>query len=268
MAIRTRRGNNADFDPNKLLSGEPATVLDDGKIKWCISPGNVKTVATVEDMTEAISEANQAIIDELTAGANAVANVVEGVLDGVNNLIDSNGKYYTIKVDNGELYLEEIEPDPSPPISQTILDDIADLQDGKVDKTSIVQNTTVNDPAKIPSSAVTHGLQEEINDIDEDLSALASAIGALRLVQKGENGATAQTVTFTAVNSALYLFVAARAVMGHGCMYLIRSAGGNASFTPIKENTDICALSNSGLTISINLKQSYTVYSIIRLADL
>lgn len=170
MAIRTRRGNSADFDPDKLVSGEPATVTDNGKIKWCVSPGNVKTIATIEDMTDAITEANQPIIEQLTDGANAVANVVEGVLDGVNHVIDSNGTAYKIGMDNGELFLEELEEDTSEPASSRILQDIEDLQNNKINKTSIVQNTSVSDTDKVPSAAVTNSLQRQINEQNNNLT--------------------------------------------------------------------------------------------------
>lgn len=175
MAIRTRRGNSADFDPDKLVSGEPATVTDNGKIKWCVSPGNVKTIATIEDMTDAITEANQPIIEQLTDGANAVANVVEGVLDGVNHVIDSNGTAYKIGMDNGELFLEELEEDTSEPASSRILQDIEDLQNNKINKTSIVQNTSVSDTDKVPSAAVTNSLQRQINEQNNNLANIFAA---------------------------------------------------------------------------------------------
>lgn len=251
MAIRTRRGNNADFDPNKLLSGEPATVTDDRKIKWCVAPGDVRTLATVEDMTEAIAEANQPIIEQLTAGANAVANVVEGVLDGVNNLIDSNGKYYTIKVDNGELYLEEIEPDPSPPISQTILDDIADLQDGKVDKTSIVQNTTVNDPNKIPSSAVTYGLQQQINAQNDNLAQLSG----LKVEQFYVDQFTPVNKTYA--NRAL--LITGRAARGTKGIYYFEPQSGVLTFF---ENTDL-TVTCTDKVIAITNKQATAAYCLL-----
>jgi len=173
MAIQTRRGNAIDFNSNKMLPGEPATVIDGGKIKWCVSPGNVKTIATVEDMASSISDADQIIIDELTAGANAAANVVEGVLDGVNHIIDDNGTYYQLNSADGGMYLKEIAPDTNPPASTTILDNISSLQTdvsnldaNKVAKADIVQTDTVNDSSKVPSSVVTYGLGQEIDAIN------------------------------------------------------------------------------------------------------
>jgi hypothetical protein len=177
MAIQSRRGNSADFDANKLLSGEFVTVIDQGKPKICITPGNVKTLATVEDMSVAISEANQIIIDELTLGANAAANIVEGVLDGVNRIIDNNGTFYQMESENGSLYLKEIAPDPTSPLSTTILDDInslqmnvSDLESRKIDKTNIVNTDQVNDSTKVVSAAVAYNLGQEIDTINSTLS--------------------------------------------------------------------------------------------------
>jgi hypothetical protein len=156
-----------------MLSGEPATITDNKKIVWCVAPGDVRTLATVEDMTTAISEAEQPIIADLTAGANAVANVVEGVLDGVNHVIDdNNGKYYMIGSTNGSLYLEETAPDPTPPVSETILTDIDNLNNNKQDKANIIQSDAINDSTKYPSAAVTYGLGQEIDNLNDILTRL------------------------------------------------------------------------------------------------
>lgn len=121
MALRTRGGNTADFDPNKMLPREPATVTDAKEIKWCVSPGDVRTLATIEDMTEAISTADQQIIAELTAGANAAASLVEDTLDGANNYIDdTTGTYYKMGVNNGVAYIETVAPDPTKPDAPNI----------------------------------------------------------------------------------------------------------------------------------------------------
>lgn len=175
MAITTRGGPKADFDPNKMLTKEPATITDDRKIVWCVAPGDVRTLATVEDMAVAISEADQIIVDELTAGANASANVIDGVLSGINHIIDTDGTYYQMGSESGELFLHEIAPDPTPPVSQTILDDIVDLQDNKLDKANVSQ-VIENDANTVPSSAVTYALGLEIDDINSSLAASTQII--------------------------------------------------------------------------------------------
>ena len=73
MAIQTRRGAYDDFDPAKMLPGELATVTsgdpgaDDGRSVYaCFAAGDVKRMATYEDMLENISQATQDIQEEFT----------------------------------------------------------------------------------------------------------------------------------------------------------------------------------------------------------
>ena len=61
MAIQTRRGNYADFDPEKMLPGEPACVLagdpsvPSGKAFYvCYSAGDVKRMVSIEDIEEMV----------------------------------------------------------------------------------------------------------------------------------------------------------------------------------------------------------------------
>lgn len=77
MAIQERRGNYSDFDPEKMVPGEWATVLSgdpnasDGKsIYHCFSAGNVKRMATYEDMEDNINRATDNIKNEFLEGIN------------------------------------------------------------------------------------------------------------------------------------------------------------------------------------------------------
>ncbi len=70
MAIQGRRGIYMDFDPQKLLPGEWATVTSgdphaaDGRaVYMCFAAGDVKRMATYEDMVENIQEASGDAID-------------------------------------------------------------------------------------------------------------------------------------------------------------------------------------------------------------
>lgn len=81
MAIQHRRGNYADFDPTKMVAGEPAVVLggdptsSDGKAAYiAFGPGSVKKLATAEDMRDEIYNQTQSIIQEVEEG---VADDVE-----------------------------------------------------------------------------------------------------------------------------------------------------------------------------------------------
>lgn len=77
MAIQTRRGIYDDFDPAKMLPGELATVTsgdpgaNDGRSVYaCFAAGDVKRMATYEDMQENISQATQDIQEEFTDQLN------------------------------------------------------------------------------------------------------------------------------------------------------------------------------------------------------
>lgn len=81
MAIQHRRGNYADFDPTKMVAGEPAVVLggdptsSDGKAAYIsFGPGLVKKLATAEDMRDEIYNQTQNIIQDIEEG---VADDVE-----------------------------------------------------------------------------------------------------------------------------------------------------------------------------------------------
>ncbi len=74
MSIQMRRGNDASFDPNKLLPGEWAITLDQKKVSIAFAPGDVKTMATYEDMVSDIQAATQEIIDNLTVEINAATD--------------------------------------------------------------------------------------------------------------------------------------------------------------------------------------------------
>lgn len=70
MAITMRHGPYNKFDPQKLRTGEVAVVTEgdphasDGKaIYQCFSPGDVKRMATYEDMVDQIEEAGGEAID-------------------------------------------------------------------------------------------------------------------------------------------------------------------------------------------------------------
>lgn len=73
MAIQSRRGSYGDFDPNKMLPGEWASVLkddpkaQDGKsVYMCFAAGDVKRMATYEDMKDNIKEATGDVVQEVT----------------------------------------------------------------------------------------------------------------------------------------------------------------------------------------------------------
>lgn len=84
MAIVMRRGEYEDFDPSKMLSGEWAVVLaddpavPDGKSVFiCFGAGNVKRMATHEEMKGLFGDMTDDIVSQLTTEVNAVIIVAE-----------------------------------------------------------------------------------------------------------------------------------------------------------------------------------------------
>lgn len=86
MAIRLRRGNNADFDKNKLVAGELGLVLDAGKLYFCYSAGNTKQLTTAEDvqaLLDASPEAYSALlqcITDLENNPSELTNILNNIL--------------------------------------------------------------------------------------------------------------------------------------------------------------------------------------------
>lgn len=74
MAIQVRRGFKSQFDPSKLLPGELASPLDTKELYAAFAPGDVKRIATYEDMQDNINQATEEIILELTEGVAQAIN--------------------------------------------------------------------------------------------------------------------------------------------------------------------------------------------------
>lgn len=97
MAITMRHGPYNKFDPQKLRTGELAVVTEgdphasDGKaIYQCFSPGDVKRMATYEDMVDQIDEAGGEAIDnhieeKVGAALKACENATKAVQDAKTN---------------------------------------------------------------------------------------------------------------------------------------------------------------------------------------
>lgn len=97
MAITMRHGPYSKFDPQKLHTAEPAVVTEgdphasDGKaIYQCFSPGDVKRMATYEDMVDQIDEAGGEAIDnhieeKVGAALKACENATKAAQDAKTN---------------------------------------------------------------------------------------------------------------------------------------------------------------------------------------
>lgn len=91
MAIQNRRGNYEDFLPEKMLPAEWAIVLSgdpvvtDGKSAFiCFSPGDVKRIATYNDMVAQFTAINADLIKKLTGDVTGAANAANVATSGAN----------------------------------------------------------------------------------------------------------------------------------------------------------------------------------------
>lgn len=116
MAIQHRRGNYADFDPTKMVAGEPAVVLggdptsSDGKAAYiAFGPGSVKKLATAEDMQDIIYNQTQSIIQEIE---ESVADDVQRAEDAAESVSSSAAQIAqnTQDISNIKADLSELEP--------------------------------------------------------------------------------------------------------------------------------------------------------------
>lgn len=94
MAIQHRRGQWSDFDPSKLLPGEGAYILggdpnsvDGQSVYFCFNAGNVKRMATYEDMVQNIQNATSDIQQLFTQELTQTLNAAESTLGAMNEAI-------------------------------------------------------------------------------------------------------------------------------------------------------------------------------------
>lgn len=99
MAIQSRRGPAAKFDPAKLLPGEWAVELDAKRVHMCFAAGDTRRMATYEEMKENIEDATEEIREQLIAdveeaGASAAAEVLDTKQDSYSCTIDLSASTY------------------------------------------------------------------------------------------------------------------------------------------------------------------------------
>ncbi len=80
MAIKMRRGNEADFDPSKMLPGEWAVSTDTKYVRMCFSPGIVLRMATYEAFESDMSE-----IRKILSECQSIQTAVELIQQNVTN---------------------------------------------------------------------------------------------------------------------------------------------------------------------------------------
>lgn len=184
MAIRIRRGNQIDFDKNKLVSGELAVVLDHGELHFCYGNGNVKRLQTREDLEailnsspEAYAALQQLIVD--LDGNPEITNILHNISALQMDKLDYDGdsKYNTTTFTEALTDEDIVSGETHSTIFGKILKsintikyNIGVLASEKIDKTSIVQTDTISDPAKVPSTVVTEAHGREIYTINNNLA--------------------------------------------------------------------------------------------------
>ena len=135
------------------------------------------------DLSGIITDANTAkdALDTIVTTANNIKDELEDIIAGtdfeqvlyeLNNKLDKDGdsKDNTVTFEEAEVD-EDIESgETHSTIFGKILKAIKTLRSGKVNKSDIVQTAEVNDTNKIPSSAVTNGLKQDINELNNNLT--------------------------------------------------------------------------------------------------
>lgn len=81
MAIQVRRGNEVNFDPNKMLPGEWAVSLDTKYVRMCFSPGVCVRMATYEGFEEDMARI-EAILEE----AESIEEAIEQIQTEINTI--------------------------------------------------------------------------------------------------------------------------------------------------------------------------------------
>lgn len=117
MAMRVRRGNEVDFDPNKMLPGEWAVSLDTKYVRMCFSPGICLRMATYEAF-----EADMAEIQSIMAEARTIEEAVARIQTEINDTaivvedyailaksyaVGGTGTRENEEVDNAKYYYEQ-----------------------------------------------------------------------------------------------------------------------------------------------------------------
>lgn len=94
--MQMKRGEEAYFDPDKMLPGEWALSTDTRIVRICVAPGIVKEIASTEEVKDAILKG---LISIQEAEENALINISEGV----DNTLSVSGKAADAKVTGEKL---------------------------------------------------------------------------------------------------------------------------------------------------------------------
>ena len=159
MAIRNRRGLKKDLDPAKLLSGEFAFPTDTGEVYYCVAPGDVKRVATKEELQEILTSSPDAY--------QALLQLINNLEDNPSELTNILNNIANLQDNVGDLSLLATET------KTNLVSAINEIMIGKFNISDLVHTDTISDAKKAPSSVVTEALGREIDEINNNLNALS-----------------------------------------------------------------------------------------------
>ena len=146
--------------------------LENGNIILNETETNVYTLpSNVAKTSDLHSHNNKTVLDEITAVKTTEWDTVANKLDKTGDTKDNTTTFDEAETDEDISTGEEHST-----MFGKILKSIKTLRSGKIDKTSIANTDTVNDPTKIPSSAVTYGLGQEIDTLTNNLGDIDSQL--------------------------------------------------------------------------------------------
>lgn len=135
MAIQQRRGAYANFDPTKMLPGEPAVVQSgdpnttDGKSAYvAFSAGDVKRLVFSDDLENAVEEVAEDLVNTMEAAINTFTNTT--VPNAVSTINSTGANQVSAVQAKGTEVLESIPEDYT-----ELSEDVGDLKDEIVNKT-------------------------------------------------------------------------------------------------------------------------------------
>lgn len=109
MAIQHRRGADKDFDASKMLPGELAVTTDGSrKVYAAFAPGDVKELASKEEVEQAITEGVAAIEEKEQEALNNIGNGLDSSLTEYGKAADAGATGKAIDELKSDLYNKNI----------------------------------------------------------------------------------------------------------------------------------------------------------------
>lgn len=230
MAIQFRRGDYEDFQPSKMVAGEPAVVQSGdsttttGKgVYICFAPGDVQRLATYEEMTHDIETAME--------GSQAIQEYIQ---DEVDAQLAEHPEWTTTVEDGAITY--------------------AKLASGLV-----VDNATTADATKLASANVAKGLQDQIGSVPSG-STLQGQIDTLN----SNTSVTSSVVTklYLAKSGNLVAMTAGSALAGRTWTAYESILIGTipSGYRPAREVNYAVSTSNTGIILRCIVQTGGNVY--------